>query len=455
MAIDVINSKNLPIKKIPPQNIEAEEALLGAILTNPMAIHKVADLISASSFYNPANKIIFEAMLVLLAKSLPIDIITVSNYLNEVDNLEKAGGRSYINDLAMNSVTSSNVEYYARIVEEKAIKRALISAGSEIVEMAYDEQPTENVLDMAEKRIFTIAQERTKNDLCSVSELIMPAYERIEHRFNNRDQMTGIPTGFYDFDKHTAGLQKSDLIILAARPAMGKTAFALNIAQNVALRAKEPVAIFSLEMSKEQLMQRLLCSEAEIDNSRVKTGNMQTNDWQKITEAMDLFTDAPLYIDDTPGATLVDIRAKCRRLVNEHKKLGLIVIDYLQLMEGSKSQDDRYQQISSISRGLKALARELNVPVIALSQLSRAIEQRKDRKPMLSDLRESGAIEQDADIVVFIHRDEYYEPEVVEHKGKAKIIIAKHRNGSVGDIDVLFQGNITKFKNKTNSQNPL
>ena len=449
MALQTVNSKNLPAKKLPPQNIEAEDALLGAILTNPMAIHKVADIIVPSSFYNPSNKIIFEAMLVLLGKNLPIDIITVSNYLNEIDNLEKAGGRDYINELALNSITSSNVEYYAKIVEEKAIKRALINAGSEIVEMAYDEQPTDVVLDEAEKMIFSIAQDKTKNDLCSVGELVISTYEKIENRYNNRDQMLGIPTGFYDFDNVTSGLQKSDLIILAARPAMGKTAFALNIAQNVALRAKEPVAIFSLEMSKEQLMQRLLCSEAEIDQQRVKTGNMQANDWQKLTDAMNYFTDAPLYIDDTPGATIVDIRAKCRRLVNEHKKLGLVVIDYLQLMEGQKSQDDRFQQISGISRGLKSLARELNVPVIALSQLSRAVEQRNDKKPMLSDLRESGAIEQDADIVVFIHREEYYEPENVENKGKATIMIAKHRNGPTANIDLLFQANITKFKNKT------
>jgi len=449
MAIDTINPKNLPAKKLPPQNIEAEDALLGAILTNPMAIHKVADIILPTSFYNPSNKIIFEAMLVLLGKNLPIDIITVSNYLNETDNLEKAGGRSYINDLALNAVTSSNVEYYARIVEEKAVKRALINAGTEIVEMSYDEQPTDVVLDSAEKMIFSIAQDRTKNDLCQVGSLVMSTYEKMVNRYENRDQLVGIPTGFYDFDDLTSGLQKSDLIIIAARPAMGKTAFALNIAQNVALRAKEPVAIFSLEMSKEQLMQRLLCSEAEIDSQRVRSGHMQANDWEKITNVMNYFTDVPLYIDDTPGATIVDIRAKCRRLVNENKKLGLVIIDYLQLMEGSKSQDDRFQQISSISRGLKSLARELNVPVIALSQLSRAVEQRTEKKPMLSDLRESGAIEQDADIVIFIHRDEYYEPENIENKGKATIMVAKHRNGATKNFELLFQSNITKFKNKT------
>ena len=447
MAVNVVPSKKSKINKLPPQNIEAEEALLGAVLTNPMAINKVADILSIDSFYNPANKLIYSAVLDLTGKNLPVDIITVSNYLNEKDLLEKACGRDYINELAINSISSSNVEYYARIIEEKAIKRALINAGSEIVEMSYDEQPTEEVLDSAERMIFSIAQERTKKDISPISELVISAYEQIEDRYNNRDKMAGIPTGYYDLDAVMSGLQKSDLIILAARPSMGKTAFALNIAQNVALRSKEPVAIFSLEMSKEQLTKRLLCSEAEIDSQRLKSGNMQTNDWQKLTDTMNYFTDAPLFIDDTPNATLVDIRAKCRRLVNEHKHLGLIVIDYLQLMEGSKNED-RFQQISSISRGLKGLARELNVPIIALSQLSRAIEQRKDRKPMLSDLRESGAIEQDADIVIFIHREEYYEPEAVEHKGKAQIIVAKHRNGPTASIELLFQGNITKFKNK-------
>ena len=284
--------------------------------------------------------------------------------------------------------------------------------------------------------------------MVSIQDLVVSSYEEIENRFNNRDELTGVTTGFYDLDNITSGLQKSDLIILAARPSMGKTAFALNVAQNVALKGKKGVAIFSLEMPKQQLVKRMLCAEAEVEADRVRTGNLQPKDWEKIVEAMTRLSDARIYIDDTSGVTAIDIKAKCRRLMMEEKELGLIVIDYLQLMEGG-NPNDRNQQISAISRSLKGLARELDVPIIALSQLSRGVEQRPDKRPMLSDLRDSGAIEQDADIVMFIYRDEYYNREDVENKGKAEVIIAKHRNGSVGKIDLLFQANITKFKNPT------
>ncbi len=439
------------IQRIPPQNIDAEEAILGAILTNPICFTKIADMIKPQSFYKPANKYIFEAIVELFTKNHAIDIVTVSEKLNESDKLEMIGGRAYINDLALNAITTANIEYYARIVQEKAIKRELINAGSEIVEMAYDNTTTEETLDNAEKLIFNIAQQKTSSDLVSVKDLVLTSYEQISYRYEHRGELTGVPTGFYDFDNMTSGLQKSDLIILAARPSMGKTALALNIAQNVALKAKKTVAIFSLEMSKEQLVQRMLCSEAEVDTQKLKTGNMQSTDWEKLTTAMNHFADAPLYIDDRPGATVMDVRAKCRRLAMEKKEIGLIVIDYLQLMEAS-GKEDRTQQISGISRGLKGLARELNVPVIALSQLSRAVESRPDKRPMMSDLRESGAIEQDADIIMFIYRDEYYNKEDTENRGKAEVIVAKHRNGAVGSIDLLFQGAITKFKNiaKTN-----
>ena len=303
--------------------------------------------------------------------------------------------------------------------------------------------------------IFNIASQKATKDLTHVKDLVLKTYEKIEYRYQHRGELTGVSTGFYELDEMTSGLQKSDLIILAARTPMGKTAFALNIAQNVALRAKTPVAIFSLEMSKDQLLQRMLCSEAEIDSQRVKTGNVQSKDWEKLASAMNSFAQAPIYIDDTSGCTITDIRAKCRRLKMQEKDLGLILIDYLQLMESS-SREDRMQQISAISRGLKILAKELDVPVIALSQLSRAVESRTDKRPMLSDLRESGSIEQDADIVMFIYRDEYYrkaedgEDEAVakaQSKGESEIIIAKHRNGSVGTVKLLFQGNITKVKN--------
>ncbi len=449
MQNTLVKTSDGKLQKLPPQNIDAEEAILGAILKNPVCFNKVADMLNTNSFYKPAHKVIYEAVVELFNKNQAIDIVTVSERLNEKDKLEQVGGRAYINDLVLNVTTTANIEYYAKIVQEKAIKRELINAGSEIVEMAYDNTPTEATLDNAEKLIFNIAQQKTSSDLVSVKDLVLTSYEQISYRYEHRDELTGVPSGFYDLDNMTSGLQKSDLIILAARPSMGKTALALNIAQNVALKAKKTVAIFSLEMSKEQLVQRMLCSEAEVDTHKLKTGNMQASDWEKLTTAMNHFADAPLFIDDKPGATVMEVRAKCRRLAMEQKDIGLVVIDYLQLMEASGSKEDRTQQISGISRGLKGLARELNVPVIALSQLSRAVESRPDKRPMMSDLRESGAIEQDADIIMFIYRDEYYNKENTENRGKAEVIVAKHRNGAVGSIDLLFQGSITKFKNIT------
>jgi len=395
-------------------------------------------------------------MLELFNRNEKIDIISVSDVLSYNEKLDAVGGRSFINDLSFNAITTSNVEYYSKIIQEKAIKRALINAGSEIVSFGYDMNSIDESLDSAEKLIFDIASRKSTTDLVHVKDLVLNTYEKIEYRYNHKDELLGVPTGFFDLDAVLNGLQKSDLIILAARPAMGKTAFALNIAQNVAIRAKTPVAIFSLEMSKDQLVQRMLCSEAEIDSQRIKTGNMQSRDWEKLADAMNSFAQAPLYIDDTSGCTITDLRAKCRRLKMQEKNLGLILIDYLQLMEGS-GREDRMQQISAISRGLKILAKELDVPVIALSQLSRAVESRTDKRPMLSDLRESGSIEQDADIVMFIYRDEYYrktedgeEDEIAAKaaaKGESEIIIAKHRNGGLDTVKLLFQGNITKFKN--------
>lgn len=437
-----------------PQNIEAEEAVLGAILVNPNVITKVVEFLTPDSFYKPAHRYIYEAMLQLFNQNERIDIVSVSDVLSYSSKLEIIGGRAFVNDLSFKTITTSNIEYYAKIVQEKAIKRALINAGSEIVTLGYDLNPTDESLDNAEKLIFDIASKKATKDLSHVKDLVLNSYEKIEYRYNHRDELTGVPTGFYELDNMTSGLQRSDLIILAARPSMGKTAFALNIAQNVAIKSKIPVAIFSLEMSKEQLVQRMLCSEAEVDTQKIRTGNMQRKDWDKLANSMSDISEAPLYIDDTAGCTLTDIRAKCRRLAMEEKKLGLVVIDYLQLMEGS-GREERIQQISAISRGLKTLARELDVPVIALSQLSRAVEQRKDRRPMLSDLRESGAIEQDADIVMFIYRDDYYNREEGDEEsskptgkeGKSDIIIAKQRNGPVGSFELLFQSNITKFKN--------
>ncbi len=449
------NTTTEDLAHLMPQNIDAEEAILGAILVNPNCMNKVVEHLKPDSFYKPAHRYVYEAMLELYNSEDKLDIVTVSDVLNMNQKLELVGGRAFINDLSYKTITTTNVEYYAKIVQEKAIKRSLINAGSEIVSAGYDLNPVEESLEQAEKLIFDIASQKASNSLTPIRNLVYDTYEELEERANNKGKLTGIPTGFYDLDTLTNGLQKSDLIILAARPAMGKTAFALNIVQNVALRANTPVAVFSLEMSKKQLVQRLLASEAEVDTQRLKTGTLNAKDWEALAKASDNISEAPIYIDDTAGCTITDLRAKCRRLAMSEKNLGLIVIDYLQLIEGT-GREDRMQQISSISRGLKILAKELNVPIIALSQLSRAVESRNDKRPMLSDLRESGSIEQDADIVMFIFREDYYknaneDEEVAEkasNKGKATIIIAKHRNGPVGDVDLLFQGSITKFKNQ-------
>jgi len=454
LATDLVKAQENNLSKLPPQSLEAEEAVLGAILANPMTLSRVVEALTPESFYKPANKTIYDAILSLYAKNDAIDILTVSEYLKGIDKLEIVGGRAYINDLALNVITTTNIEFYAKIVQEKAIRRSLINAGSEIVTMAYENDSTEGTLDSAEKLIFNIASQKTTNDLTPVKDIVLTSYEQIEYRYNNKDELTGTATGFYELDSMTSGLQKSDLVILAARPSMGKTAFVLNMAQNVALRANRGVAIFSLEMPKGQLVKRMLCSEAEVDMQRVNSGHMQSKDWEKLTMAMNNFTDAPIYIDDTGSVTVMEIRAKCRRLAMEEKNLGVIIIDYLQLMEGGSGSNpnDRNQQISAISRGLKTLARELEVPIIALSQLSRAVESRTDKRPMLSDLRDSGAIEQDADIVMFIYRDEYYNREESENRGKAELIVAKHRNGPVGNVPLLFQSNITKFRNPTKTE---
>lgn len=446
-------SAELKADKLPPQSIESEQAVLGAILVNSTAITRVVEMLRPDSFYRQAHKHIYSAMVYLFNNNEPIDVVTVSETLKTSDKLELVGGRAYINDLALGVITTANIEYYAKTVSEKSILRELIKAGSEIVSLAYEDSSTDQVMDSAEKMIFSIAQRKTRDDLIPLKDIVTVSYNTIESRYNKRDELIGTPSGFYDLDQYTAGFQQSDLIIVAARPSMGKTAFCLNIAQEVGIRKKIPVAIFSLEMSKEQLVQRMLCSEAEIDTNRLRTGHMQTDDWAKLTKAMGELGDAPIYIDDSPGISVMEVRAKCRRLCMEEGSLGLVIIDYLQLMEGTGSgRLDRVHEISAISRGLKNLARELKVPIIALSQLSRAVESRTSKKPMLSDLRESGSIEQDADIVMFIYREEYYEPDNAEKKGKAEIIIAKQRNGPVGSVDLIFQSSITKFKSIASSR---
>ena len=444
------------LEKLPPQNIDAEQAVLGALLIDPNAIAKVVEIVKSGCFYKQAHKHIFSSVLTLFNNNEPIDIVTVSENLKTSDKLEISGGRAYINDLALSVITSANIEYYAKIISEKSVLRDLIKAGGEIATIAYDDINPEKAVDSAEQLIFAISQKKAPENLTHVGEIVIDSYNLIEERYNNRDEIVGVPSGFYDLDALTAGFQPSDLIIVAARPSMGKTTFCLNIAQEVGIRKKKPVAFFSLEMSKEQLVQRMLCSEAEIDAQRLRIGHMQAEDWTKLSKAMNNIGDCPIFIDDSPALTISELRAKCRRLCMKEKNLGLIIIDYLQLMEGSDNRrNDRVQEISQISRGLKGLARELKVPVIALSQLSRAVESRQNKRPMLSDLRESGSIEQDADIVMFIYREEYYNPEAIEAKGKATIIIGKQRNGPTGEVELLFQNNITKFKNPASSKTNL
>ena len=447
---------NAEMSELMPQSLDAEEAILGAILVSPKCMNRIVEHVTPDSFYKPAHRYVYEAMLQLYntIDSDKIDIVSVSDVLNMNQKLELVGGRAFLNDLFYNTITTANVEYYAKLVQEKAIKRSLINAGAEIINTGYDLCPITESLDIAEKLVYDIGAQKDSNAVTPIKDLVSDAYKKFEERVKHKGQLTGVATGFYDLDTCTNGLQKSDLIILAARPAMGKTSFALNIAQNVALREKIPVAIFSLEMSKEQLAQRLMSAEAETDAQKIKTGDLTAKDFEKLAAICDKFYQSKIYIDDTAGINITDLRAKCRRLAMAEKDLGLIIIDYLQLIDGN-GREDRLQQISSISRGLKVLAKELNVPIIALSQLNRAVEGRTEKRPQLSDLRDSGSIEQDADIVMFIYRDDYYntsdgEEDIAEkaaNKGEAEIIVAKHRNGPTGTVKLLFQKNITKFKN--------
>ena len=456
MSLNTVNKSDL--SHLMPQNIEAEEAVLGAILVNPRSLDKVMTTLKPEYFYKPAHRYIYEAMLQLTNDGDVIDIISVSDRLNINQKLELVGGRAYINDLNYKCISTANVGYYAELIEQKAIKRSLINAGSEITTTGYDVCSVEESLEKAEKLIFDISARKVSKDLIPIEEIMYETYEDITERYKNRDKKSGVESGFYDLDDMTNGFQKSDLIILAARPSMGKTAFALNIAQNVAIRSKQTVAIFSLEMSYKQLVQRLLCSEAEVESGRIKSGNMQATDWDKLANALSTYSETSIYIDDSSDCTLNDIRAKCRRLAMQDKNLSLIIIDYLQLIVPAGKMVSMQQHVAEVSRGLKLLAKELDVPIITLSQLSRGPEQRNDKRPQLSDLRDSGSIEQDADIVMFIYRGDYYtsngeatEEEAVEiakNKGEAEIIIAKQRNGPVGTVKLIFQNNITKFKNK-------
>jgi replicative DNA helicase len=408
----------------------------------------VMEILKPEDFYRPDHREIYNVIIELFDKAQPIDLITVSERLKLHGKLELVGGLEYLSNIATEVPTTANVKHYSKIVEEKALLRKLIKASSDIVDLGFNaSEEVSYILDKAEQSVFDILQKRSSQGFVPIKDVLVDTFNKLEEMYNNKGNITGIPTGFTDLDFKTSGLHNSDLILVAARPAMGKTAFALNLAQNVAVNSHVPVAVFSLEMSKDQLVNRILCSEAMVDSSRMKTGKLEDNDWQKVAKALAPLSEAPIYIDDTPGVTITEIRAKCRRLKLEHN-LGLVVIDYLQLMQGSgkKGGENRQQEISEISRSLKILAKEINVPVICLSQLSRAPETRTDHRPILSDLRESGAIEQDADIVMFLYRDDYYNPET-EKKNIAELIIAKHRNGSTGTVELVWLGQYTKFAN--------
>lgn len=434
------------LERVPPQNIEAEQSVLGAMLLEREAIFRVMEFLKPEDFYRDSHRIIYEVILELAETGQPVDLITVTNSLRDKGELEKIGGVTYVATLANLVPTAANAEYYARIVEEKALSRALISVTTRISARGYEgsENP-EELLDEAERSILELAQRRSTDSFTPIKDILIKTFEDIEHIYNNRGKITGVPTGFIELDNMTNGFQAGDLAILAARPSMGKTAFAILCGQYAALKHQIPVAIFSLEMSKEQLVQRMLCSEAMVDAHKVRTGNIADEDWGKLSEAARHLSRAPIYLDDTGAATVREVRSKCRRLKVE-KGLGLVIIDYLQLMTGGKRIENRQQEIADISRKLKGLAKELHVPVLALSQLSRAVESRTDKRPMMSDLRESGSIEQDADIIMFIYRDEYYNPDS-EKKGIAEIIMAKQRNGSVGSVELGFFKEFVKFVN--------
>ena len=440
-------------ERVPPQSIEAEQSVLGAMLIDKEAIAKVTEVLNADDFYREAHRVIFTAMLELYNKNEAVDLITVTDILRRDNKLEDIGGIAYITSLANIVLTAANVKYHADIVAEKSVLRQLVKVSTEIAAMGYEANDEVGVLlDTAESRILEISNRKKKADFTPISAVLMDSVQSIEKLLNNKGGLTGIPTGFNDLDKLTSGLHPSDFIILAARPSMGKTALALNIVQNVALRAHKRVggdprivAFFSLEMSKEQLVNRMLCAEASIDSQRLRIGEMSDKDWDALWAACDTMSKAKIYIDDTAGITVMDMRSRARRLKAEHG-LDLIVVDYLQLMQGSGKRNtsgDRQQEVSEISRSLKALARELDVPVLALSQLSRGVEARQVKRPMLSDLRESGSLEQDADIVAFLYREDYYNPET-ENK-HTELIIAKHRNGPVDTVNLFFHKQFTKF----------
>ncbi len=439
-----IEFKNL--ERIPPQNLEAERAVLGGMLLEPEAATRAVEIVGAENFYRPAHGKIFGAMLTLFNKREPIDVMTLSEELRKTGDLDAVGGIAALTDLVDSTPSAANIEHYARIVLDKSILRQLIRASTDIAEDAYGaNREADAILDAAEQKIFKISESRVTQGFVHTKDVLKERFDEIQRVHETRISVTGLASGFIDLDKYTAGFHPSDFVIIAGRPSMGKTSFALNIAQHVGLLEHRPVAVFSLEMSKELLVQRLLCSEGQVDAQKVRSGFTSPKDIERLTNAAGLLSEAPIFIDDTPAISTLDMRARARRLKSEHD-VALVIIDYLQLARCSERSENRQQEISSISRSLKALAKELSIPIIALSQLSRAVEARGgDRRPMLSDLRESGAIEQDADLVLFLYRAEFYDPDDPDKQGKAELIIGKQRNGPTGIVPLVFEKTYTRF----------
>lgn len=432
--------------KVPPHNIEAEQTVLASAMIDHIAVEKLVTLLSYDDFYYEANKEIYDSIKEIHMKNIPVDALTVSEELKKREKIEYIGGFEYLATLTENIITSKNVEAYCNIIREKSTLRKLISASNEIIEKSFKENDdVQKIIELAESRIFSISQNRSINSFSDIKDVLMTVFNQLEERAKSKGSLTGLTTGYTDLDRMTSGLQKSDLILIAARPSMGKTALALNISMN-AVKTGASVALFSLEMSKEQYVQRIISMEAMVDSTKLRSGNLEDDDWTRLISTMSLISNHSIYIDDTPSVSLFEVMSKCRRLKIE-KGLDLIVVDYMQLMSDGGRTDSRQQEISNISRGLKALARELDCPVMALSQLSRAPELRTDKRPVMSDLRESGAIEQDADVVIMLYRDEYYNKEESERKGITDVIITKQRNGPVGTVELAWIGQYTKFGN--------
>ncbi|MFZ7124622.1 MAG: replicative DNA helicase [Desulfobacterales bacterium] len=444
------SQQDSPAFGVPPQNIEAEESLLSSILIDNTTLVEILDVLSPEDFYRTSHQKMFSAVTELFSRGEPVDLVTLTDRLKTKGDLETVGGIGYLSRLLETAPLAVNAPHYARIVHEKAVLRRLIEKSNRIIRECFEPgKEVDDVIDFAESAIFEVAENKTRQAFAPLGKLIDNNIDILEERQGNKALVTGVETGFADLDSLTSGLQPSDLVILAARPSMGKTAFALNLARNAAVSNHTAVAVFSLEMSKEQLSMRMLCAEAEVDSFRLRGGFLSTEDWERLTHAAGVLSEAPIFIDDSADISALDIRAKSRRLKME-QNLGLIIIDYLQLMKGRAGVERRDLEISEISRSLKALAKELNVPVLALSQLNRKLEERNDKRPKLSDLRESGALEQDADVVIFIYRDEVYnKDENNPHRGTAEIIVAKHRNGPIGDVTLTFRSASTRFENHT------